>query len=128
MDKDNQAILSQADESFALMMQVLTDEAKDGPRLFSLLPVEAGFWNVKTWVSQKFRLTLWCEHARLPLPTLNGPGDRQRGVYELAMPREWFVKAAPFFRGMIGVLRGVLPAASVAAARRRSAAARRRAR
>jgi internalin A len=34
-------------------------------------------------------LTLWCEHSRLPLPALNDR-DRQRGVYEIELDREWF--------------------------------------
>jgi hypothetical protein len=45
------------------------------------------------------------------LPSLNGKGDR-RGVYELNLPREWFVKAAPFFKVLSSTLSLVLPVAS----------------
>jgi len=55
-------------------------------------------------------LTLWCEHSRLPLPVLNGKDDR-RGVYDLNLPREWFVKAAPFLKVLSGTLSLVLPVA-----------------
>jgi internalin A len=91
----------------------LTDEAKDGPRLFSFQPAEPGFFDRPNWVSRKFRLTLWCEHSRLPLPSLNGEND-PRGVYELSLPREWFVKAAPFLKVLTTTLSLVLPVASSA--------------
>jgi internalin A len=111
LDVGIQRILSQADDAFTRLMQALTDEAKDGPRLFSFQPVDAGF--LKKWTTRKFQLTLWCEHSRLPLPALNGEGDR-RGVYELNLPHEWFVKAAPFFKVLTTTLSLVLPVASSA--------------
>ncbi|ELS04014.1 hypothetical protein Xen7305DRAFT_00037420 [Xenococcus sp. PCC 7305] len=64
-------ILSQIDQQFADMMQMLTDEAKDGHRLFSFKPVDPEFFDRPKWMSSKFQLTLWCEHFRLPLPALN---------------------------------------------------------
>ncbi len=68
---------------------------------------------VTPWVSEKFRLTLWCEHSRLPLPALNGEGE-ERGVYALNLPRDWFVKAAPFLKVLAGTLSLVAPIASSA--------------
>ena len=65
------------------------------------------------WINQKFRLTLWCEHSRLPLPELNGKGSKV-GVYELNLPREWFEKAAPFLKVLTGTLSLVLPVAASA--------------
>jgi internalin A len=62
------------------------------------------------WLSEKFRLTLWCEHSRLPLPLLNGPGSTD-GVYTLDLPRDWFVKALPFLKTALGTLNIVLPVA-----------------
>jgi len=53
-------------------------------------------------------VTLWCEHSRLPLPALNGEGDK-RGVYDLALPRDWFMKAAPFLKVLTTTLGLVLP-------------------
>ncbi|MEA5628284.1 hypothetical protein, partial [Nostoc sp. UHCC 0251] len=67
-------------QQFAELMQMLTDEAKDGPRLFSFKPIEAGFFDRPKWISAKFQLTLWCEHARQPLPALN-PNHKKKGVY-----------------------------------------------
>jgi hypothetical protein len=111
LDVSTQRILSQVDAAFTVLMQTLTDEAKDGPRLFSFQPVEPGFFDRPNWISRKFQLTLWCEHSRLPLPALNGDKDK-RGVYDLSLPREWFVKAAPFFKVLTTTLSLVLPVAS----------------
>jgi hypothetical protein len=112
VDVGVQRLLSQVDDAFAGLMHALTDEAKEGPRLFSIQPVEPGFLGRPKWINQTFRLTLWCEHSRLPLSAL-GDGD-SRGVYELNVPRDWFVKAAPFLRILTGTLSLVLPVASSA--------------
>jgi len=114
LDVSTQRILSQVDATFTALMQALTDEAKEGPRLFSFQPVEPGFFDRPQWMSQKFRLTLWCEHSRQPLPALNGEKDQKRGVYELTLARDWFVKAAPFFKVLTTTLSLVLPVAASA--------------
>lgn len=111
LDVGIQRLLSQVDDAFSGLMQALTDEAREGPRLFSFQPVDPGFFGRPRWISERFRLTLWCEHSRLPLPALNGDGD-SRGVYDLNLPREWFVRAAPFFKVLTGTLSLVLPVAS----------------
>jgi C-terminal of Roc, COR, domain/Ras of Complex, Roc, domain of DAPkinase/Leucine rich repeat len=113
LDLNDRRIMSQVEDAFRGLMQALIDEAKDGPRLFSFQPVEAGFFNLLNWTRQKFQLTLWCEHSRLPLTALNGEKDRS-GVYDLTLPREWFVKAAPFFKVLTSTLSLVLPVASSA--------------
>jgi len=59
-------------------MQMFTDEAKDGPRLFSFKPVEPKFLDRPKWISTKLQITLWCEHSRQPLPALN-PNDKKEG-------------------------------------------------
>ncbi len=111
LDQNDQRILSQADEAYTLLMQALTDEAKDGPRLFSFEPVDPGFLDKPKWVSTKFRLTLWCEHSRLPLPALNGKDD-PLGVYELDLPRNWLVKSMPYVKFLSGLLSLVVPVAA----------------
>jgi len=105
--------MSQVDDQFAALMQTLTDEAKEGPRLFSFEAVETGFFDRPNWIAETFRLTLWCEHARLPLPELNDEGD-DSGVYELELTRDWVKKAAPFLKGLTTTLSLVLPVASSA--------------
>ncbi|MBK5274427.1 MAG: leucine-rich repeat domain-containing protein [Desulfuromonadales bacterium] len=113
LDQNDRRIMSQVEDAFTNMIQILIDEAKDGPRLFSFQPVDPRFLDRPKWVNQKFRLTLWCEHSRLPLPALNGKDDCC-GVYELDLPRDWFVKAAPFFKVLTGTLSLVLPVAASA--------------
>jgi len=106
-------ILSQVDKTYTDLLQVLTDEAKEGPRLFSFFPVNRSAFNPKTWIREKFRLVLWCEHSRLPLPVLNN-GDMKKGVYDLELEREWFKKACPYLKLLTGTLGMVLPVASSA--------------
>jgi hypothetical protein len=114
LDIGTQRILSKVDDAYTRLMQTLTDEAKDGPRLFSFTPVDPGFFDRPSWTSQKFRLTLWCEHSRLPLPELNGKGSTA-GVYELNLPRDWLEQSAPFLKILTGTLSLVLPVAASAA-------------
>lgn len=111
LDAGQRELLSKADASYANLLQVLTDEAKEGPRLFSLVPVDRSNFNPRKWVNAKFRLTLWCEHSRLPLPAINGK-DSKEGVYEIELTRDWFKKAAPFLKVLTGTLSLVLPIAS----------------
>ncbi|MEH2337510.1 leucine-rich repeat domain-containing protein [Nostoc sp.] len=111
LSHEQRTILSQVDQQFAVLMQMLTDEAKDGPRLFSFKPVDPKFFDRPKWISAKFQLTLWCEHARQPLPALN-PNNKKKGVYELDLQREWFTKAVPYLRILTGTLSLVLPVAA----------------
>ncbi len=113
LSKKQLATMSRVDQQFAELMQMLTDEAKDGPRLFSFKPLEPGFFDRPKWISAKFQITLWCEHSRQPLPALNPPGSKE-GVYELDLPREWFVKAAPLLKTMSVTLGLILPVAGSA--------------
>ncbi|MEG4290864.1 COR domain-containing protein [Microcoleus sp. C2C3] len=113
LSQDQRIILSKVDEEFASLMQMLTDEAKDGPRLFSFKPVDPKFFDRPKWISTKLQITLWCEHSRQPLPALN-PNDKKKGVYELEVSREWFTKAAPYLKILTGTLSLVLPVAASA--------------
>lgn len=114
LDIGTQRILSRVDDAFTGLMQALTDEAKEGPRFFSFAPIDPGFFDRPSWISEKFRLTLWCEHSRLPLSELNGKGSKA-GIYELKLQREWLQKAAPFLKLLTGTLSLVLPVAASAA-------------
>jgi GTPase SAR1 family protein len=111
VDTNTRIILSKIDKTYSDLLQVLTDEAKEGPRLFSLSPVNRAAINPRQWTSEKFKLILWCEHSRLPLPALNGKNSKE-GVYEIELTRAWFKKAAPFLKVLTGTLSLVLPMAS----------------
>jgi hypothetical protein len=113
LSQDQRIILSKVDEKFASLMQMLTDEAKDGPRLFSFKLIKTGFFDRPKWISKKIQITLWCEHSRLPLPALN-PNNKRKGVYELEVSPQWFTKAAPYLKILTGTLSLVLPVAASA--------------
>ncbi|MEM8720468.1 MAG: COR domain-containing protein [Cyanobacteria bacterium P01_G01_bin.39] len=102
-------LMSQADEQYQALLTTLTDPAKDGPRLFSIEPVRSKF-DFKNWTKEKFRITLWCEHKRVPLPILNGAADT-RGVYEIELTRDWVKRASPLLRIMSVTLKLALPIA-----------------
>jgi hypothetical protein len=110
LDQNLRRIMSQVEDAYRGVMQALIDDAKEGPRLFSLEPVGRSAFNPMGWAKKKFRVTLWCEHTRLPLPLINGNDDD--GVYEFEVTREWFVKAAPFLKVLAGTLSLMLPVAA----------------
>ena len=113
LNNQQRRCMSQVDAELAGLLQTLTDEAKEGPRLFSFEAMEPVFFGRPNWVASRFRLTLWCEHSRLPLPELNEGSDLQ-GTYELELTREWVKAAAPLLKGITTVLSLVLPVASSA--------------
>jgi C-terminal of Roc, COR, domain len=102
-------LMSQADEQYRALLTTLADPAKDGPRLFSFEPVDPSFWDKPKWIAQKFRLTLWCEHSRLPLSVLNE--DDTSGVYEIVLSRDWIKRASPILRILSVTLKLALPIA-----------------
>src|SRR5262249_53879858 len=112
-DRRTKEILSKVEAAYDGLIRTIVDEAKEGPRLFSFEPVEPGFWDRPRWISTKYRVTLWCEHSRLPLPALNGADDK-RGVYEITVPRDWVVQSAPYLKVLSRTLSLVLPVASSA--------------
>ena len=103
-------LMSRADEQYQALLTTLTDPAKDAPRLFSIEPVDRSRFNLKNWTTAKFRITLWCEYKRLPLPVINGVGDT-RGVYEIELKRDWVKRASPLLRIMSITLKLALPIA-----------------
>lgn len=111
VDSNTRRLLSQVDKSYGDLLQILTDEAQHGPRLFSLFPIDRSNFNPKEWIRSKFRLVLWCEHSRLPLPVLNGVNSK-KGVYELEIERKWFTKSAPYLKILLSTLGMVLPVAT----------------
>ncbi|MEL6490518.1 MAG: COR domain-containing protein [Cyanobacteria bacterium J06621_3] len=105
------ALMSQVEEQYKALLTTLIDPAKDGPRLFSMEPVNRSQFDFNTWTHEEFRLTLWCEHTRLPLPLLN-PNDPSLGVYTIKLSKDWVRKAAPLLRVMSVTLKLALPMAA----------------
>ena len=113
LDDRTRRTLSLVDNAYTDFLQILTDEAKEDPRLFGLVPIKRSELNPKQWTSTSFYLTLWCEHSKLPLPAINGKNNK-KGVYEIELTRDWFKSAAPFLKILLGTLSLVLPVASSA--------------
>ena len=95
---DNQDTLqAKLDNYFVWLMNTLTDEGKEAPRLFSLIPVDTKFLDNPAWIEKQFQLILWCEHSRCPLPWLNHKdGNPKAGVYQISIKRDWLKKASPW--------------------------------
>ncbi len=108
LDAGQRELLSKADEAYEGLMKALTDEAKEGPRLFSFYPVDRSRFNPKSWTKTKFRLMLWCEHSRRPVFILDRV-DSKTGIIEVELTRDWFKKAAPWLKFLTGTLSLVLP-------------------
>jgi hypothetical protein len=98
---------SSVEERLAVLMRALDDEAADGPRLFTLEPVDRTVWRPGL-KARRMRLTLWCEHSKVPVRLLN-PGKPDAGVYTVDIPRDWWVKAAPLIRTTSMLLKALLP-------------------
>ena len=110
LDLKTQQILSKVEATLYKLLSKLTNEAKEGPRLFSMVPINRSNFNPHKWTKERFRITLWCEHSHLPLPIINGKENKD-GVYEIEISRKWFKRVAPFLKFIAGTLRIVLPVA-----------------
>lgn len=113
IDARSRELVSKVEGGYDCLMRMLVDEAKEGPRLFSFVPVDPDFLDRPEWMNEKFRITLWCEHCRLPLPMLNGINSK-KGVYDLTLPRKWLVKSAPFLKFLTMSLSLIVPMSSSA--------------
>ncbi|MEM6429588.1 MAG: COR domain-containing protein [Deinococcota bacterium] len=100
------------EQQFYRIMNALADEAKEGPRLFTLTRVHRNKRDSKEYISRQYRLTLWCEHARLPIHIIEQDEARRKGVYDIDVSREWFAKAAKHIKNVSQVLSVALPVAA----------------
>ena len=112
VDAASKETVSKVEAAYSGLMHTLLDEAKEGPRLFSFEP-GPGFFDRPKWMSAKFKLTLWCEHSRVPVWQLSK--DPKKGVYTIDLPREWLVKAAPFLKVLSSTLGLMLPVVAAGA-------------
>jgi len=94
---------------FMAMMRAIADEAKHGPRLFTVRMADSGL-SPKQLVSQRFELQLWCEAEGCQHPVF----EKGKGVYTFDAPREWVVKVAPSAEFVLDVLKTVVPVAGPA--------------
>ncbi|MCB0200221.1 MAG: leucine-rich repeat domain-containing protein [Anaerolineae bacterium] len=99
-----QGILAESAEMTRRVMRALLDEARNGPRLFTLSPIDPRRQlDPRTLWSEELRLTLWCEH----------PGHEHElipeGQYIMRNPRQWAIKLSPYAQLSLKVLRIAAP-------------------
>ncbi|MBN2003368.1 MAG: leucine-rich repeat domain-containing protein [Anaerolineae bacterium] len=90
------------------LMRAIADEAKHGPRLFTVVSAPRG--GVRDALKQRYRLHLWCEAEGCLHPV----SEKEKGVYEFDAPRDWVRKVAPYANFALGLLKTALPLASPA--------------
>ncbi|MBI5686863.1 MAG: hypothetical protein HZC54_17485 [Verrucomicrobia bacterium] len=75
------------------ILDTFTSEWKDGPRLFSLIPILGKGWKPKTWTQMEFRVTVWCEASRRPVPLFGelkkGSDTELKGSETITLTRDW---------------------------------------
>ena len=113
VDAASKETVSKVEAAYSGLMHTLLDEAKEGPRLFSFEPVDPGFFDRPNWISAKFKLTLWCEHSRVPVWQISN--EPKKGVYTIDLPRLWLVKAAPFLKVLSSTIGLMLPVVAASA-------------
>lgn len=91
------------------IMQAMANEAKNGPRLFTIAPLD-GSW--KRLVTKRYELRLWCEAEGSQHPVM----EEGMGGYDFEESREWIGRVAPYVNFIAGVLKTVAPLALPAAA------------
>ncbi|WP_127504182.1 COR domain-containing protein [Actinoplanes solisilvae] len=84
----------------------MDDETRNGPWLASIERIDRSMLKPGV-LNVNLRLVLWCEHARLPICVVRD--DPEAGVYEISMPRQWLVQAAPYLKVGLTFLRTFVP-------------------
>ena len=90
------------------IMHAMANEAKQGPRLFTIEPVD-GYW--RQLVMKRYRFQLWCEAEGCQHPVL----EEGKGVYEFKVLSERIGRILPYANIIAGVLKTLLPIAAPAA-------------
>ncbi len=80
---------SQIANNFLDTMKTMADDAKNGPRLFTIEPAD-GNWQ---WINKKYKLHLWCEAEDCQHPVYDNNG---LGIYEFKMTSEWVAQIARY--------------------------------
>ena len=78
----------------------LSDQASEGPRLFSARLKKRRFWEVGGWTTATYIITLWCEKSRMPVPYFQG-GPGRTGEVEIEVNREWVAKSIPWLKSAV---------------------------
>jgi internalin A len=90
-----QKLASQINTNLQIMLSAVADEAKNGPRLFTVTPIDRGFRQPQV-THLRVRVTLYCEHSLLPVYRLDG--DPTAGVIDVDVPKDWWQRAMPWIK------------------------------
>ena len=93
---------------FMATMRAIADEAKHGPRLFTLRSDPK--YSPKELFIKPMQVQLWCEAEGCQHPVL----ESGKGVYQLTQPQKWVQAIAPYANFALKVLTTVAPLASPA--------------
>ncbi len=85
------------------VMQAIASESKEGPRLFTITPIDAD-WKKKLF-AKRYCLHLWCEADGCQHPII----EKGVGVYEFDASQDWVKRVAPYANFIAGVLKTALP-------------------
>jgi len=94
---------------FMATMRAISDEAKNGPRLFTFRSREAGL-SPKQILFRPLELQLWCEAEGCQHPVI----EKDKGVYTIDQPHEWVKQVAPYANTVLKILATVAPIAAPA--------------
>jgi internalin A len=84
------------------ILQAIASESKEGPRLFSISPVD-GNW--RRPFDKQYWLQVWCEGEGHQPPVF----DEGVGIYQFTATRDWVRRVAPYANFVAGVLKTVVP-------------------
>jgi hypothetical protein len=102
-----QGIMAESAEMTRRVLRALMDQARFGPRLFTLSPIDPTRpHDPRNLWSEELRLTLWCEHPGHEHPLT------PEGQYILRNPKRWAASLAPYAQLSLKVLRIAAPLAA----------------
>jgi hypothetical protein len=98
LDLGFEGLESQIANCVMAIMGALASESKEGPRLFTIEPLD-GNWRRLT--TKPYRLRLWCEAEGCQHPVL----EEGKGLYEFEATRDWVKRIAPWANRAARLLR-----------------------
>jgi internalin A len=111
VEKAIEGLGSRLNNHVMAIMRAMANEAREGPRLFTLEPVEG--WSrlsPKRLFTSRYRLHLWCEAEGCQHPLhLDASAGPDAGTYEFEASREWLSAVAPYANFIVGVLKTLVP-------------------
>jgi hypothetical protein len=93
---------TEIDEQTQQYMRLLSDDAFEGPRLFTVEKDDAEDW-MSGVLKRSIKVVLWCEHSRMPVHVLDQ--DPDKGVYKIAITPRWLLAARPWIGIAAQILR-----------------------